>query len=64
MEVQVRKPKLLEQLRNMIRTKHYSIRTEEDYINWIKKYILFHKMISLYVLIVIVYFVFFTFCYD
>ena len=37
------KPKLLEQVRNKIRFKHYSIRTEEAYIGWIKRFILFHK---------------------
>lgn len=37
------KPKLLEQVRNAIRTKHYSIRTEEAYVNWIRKFILFHN---------------------
>ena len=35
-------PKLLGQVRNLIRTKHYSIRTEETYVGWIKKFILFH----------------------
>lgn len=37
------KPKLLDQVRTPIRTKHYSPRTEELYIYWIKKYIFFHK---------------------
>ena len=37
------KPKLLDQVRSAIRTKHYSIRTEEAYVTWIKRYILFHK---------------------
>jgi len=37
------KPKLLDQVRAVIRTKHYSRRTEEAYIYWIKKYIFFHK---------------------
>jgi len=35
------KPKLLDQVRDVIRCKHYSIRTEESYINWIKRYIFF-----------------------
>jgi len=34
---------LLEQVRDIIRIKHYSIRTEETYINWIKRFISFHK---------------------
>ncbi len=37
------KPKLLEQVSHIIRCKHYSIRTEESYINWIKRYIFFHN---------------------
>ena len=36
------KSKLLDQVRNLIRVKHYSIRTEEAYINWIKRFIFFH----------------------
>lgn len=35
--------KLLEQVRDVIRLKHYSYKTEKSYINWIKRYILFHK---------------------
>jgi integron integrase len=34
--------KLLEQARDILRTKHYSYRTEETYIDWIRRYILFH----------------------
>ena len=36
------KPKLLDQVRNKIRIRHYSIRTEKTYLDWIKRYILFH----------------------
>ena len=36
-------PKLLDQVRTALRTRHYSIRTEEAYIGWIRRYILFHK---------------------
>ena len=36
------KPKLLDQLREIIRLKHYSIRTEQSYVDWAKRYILFH----------------------
>ena len=36
------KPRLLDQVRNVIRLKHYSIRTEQSYIDWIKRYIFFH----------------------
>jgi len=34
---------LLDQLRDAIRLKHYSIRTEETYCNWVKRFILFHN---------------------
>jgi integron integrase len=36
------KPKLLDQLRDLMRLKHYSLRTERSYVNWCKRYILFH----------------------
>lgn len=32
----------LESVRNKIRMKHYSIRTEESYVQWVKCYIFFH----------------------
>ena len=35
-------PKLLDQVRSVIRVKHYSIRTEESYVGWIRRFILFH----------------------
>ena len=35
------KPKLLDEVRRVIRLKHYSIRTEESYCDWIKRFILF-----------------------
>jgi integron integrase len=35
-------PKLLEQVQNLLRTRHYSYRTEQTYLQWIKQYILFH----------------------
>ena len=35
-------PRLLDQVREAIRMRHYSIRTEEAYVSWIKRYILFH----------------------
>jgi integrase len=37
------KPKLLDQVRQAIRTRHYSPRTEETYIHWIKRFIFFHN---------------------
>lgn len=36
-------PKLLDQVREVIRAKHYSIRTEQAYVEWIKRYIFFHN---------------------
>lgn len=36
-------PKLIDQVRSIIRVKHYSLRTEEAYWHWIKRFILFHK---------------------
>lgn len=36
-------PKLLDQVRDRIRTMHYSIRTEAAYIDWIRRFILFHN---------------------
>lgn len=36
-------PKLLDQVRAVIRSKHYSRRTEETYIDWIRRYVRFHK---------------------
>ncbi len=35
-------PKLLDQVRDALRLKHYSYRTEESYVSWIKRFILFH----------------------
>ena len=37
------KPKLLDQLRDKIRTKHYSIRTGKSYLDWNRRFILFHN---------------------
>jgi integron integrase len=34
--------KLLDQVRDAIRTRHYSLRTEEAYVNWVRRFILFH----------------------
>ena len=35
-------PKLLGQVRDRLRLKHYSMRTETQYVNWIRRFILFH----------------------
>lgn len=35
-------PRLLDQVRDRLRVKHYSLRTEQAYLGWIRRYILFH----------------------
>ncbi|MBM3153648.1 MAG: integron integrase [Chloroflexi bacterium] len=35
--------KLLDQMRDTIRIKHYSYKTEQTYIDWVKRFILFHQ---------------------
>lgn len=37
------KRKLLDRVRDAVRLKNYSYRTEKAYVNWVKRYILFHK---------------------
>ncbi len=37
------KPRLLDQVRQAIRVRHYSDKTEKAYIHWIKRYIFFHN---------------------
>lgn len=37
-------PKLLDRMRLAIRTRHYSRRTEEAYLMWVKRYIRFHGL--------------------
>jgi len=39
----MKKPKLLDQVRQTIRTRHYSLRTEEAYVHWVKRFVLFHN---------------------
>ncbi len=36
-------PKLLDRMRAEVRVRHYSIRTEEAYLDWARRYILFHN---------------------
>jgi len=43
MDSQPAKPKLLDQVRDRIRLKHYSRRTEDVYLDWAKRYILYHN---------------------
>ncbi|NNM80172.1 MAG: integron integrase [Gallionella sp.] len=38
----IKPPKLLDQVRDKLRVKHYAIRTEQTYVDWIKRYIYFH----------------------
>lgn len=37
------KAKLLDQLREVLRAKHYSRRTEETYVQWARRYLIFHR---------------------
>jgi integrase len=37
-----RPPRLLDQVRQVLRVQHYAQRTEECYVDWIKRFILFH----------------------
>lgn len=40
------KLKLMDQLREVLRLKHYSIRTERSYSDWVRRFIRFHQMKS------------------
>jgi integron integrase len=40
------KPRLLDQVRGVLRVHHYSIHTERTYLDWIKRYVKFHGMRS------------------
>ena len=35
-------PRLLDQVRAAIRARHYSQRTEDAYVHWIRRFIVFH----------------------
>jgi site-specific recombinase XerD len=35
-------PKLLDQFREQMKTSHYSLRTEDAYVDWVRRFILFH----------------------
>jgi len=39
-----RPPKLLDQLREALRSRHYSRRTEESYCHWVRRYIFHHRL--------------------
>ena len=36
-------PRLLDRVRDRIRRKHYSIRTEQAYVDWIRRFVLHHN---------------------
>jgi hypothetical protein len=38
------KPRLLDEVRQTCRVRHYSIRTEKAYVHWINRYIHFHNI--------------------
>jgi Phage integrase, N-terminal SAM-like domain/Phage integrase family len=39
-----RPPKLLDQVRQMMRVRHYAVRTEECYAQWVERFIRFHRL--------------------
>jgi len=41
-----RKAKLLDQFRDFLRLKHYAHRTEEAYLDGVRRYILFHQKVQ------------------
>jgi hypothetical protein len=43
LEAVMQKKKLLDIVREQIRVRHYSMKTERTYIGWIKRYIFFHQ---------------------
>ena len=36
--------KLLEQMRDVMRLKHYSFRTEATYCDWVERFVRFHRL--------------------
>ena len=42
--VQTNQPKLLDRLREALRSRHYSRRTEQAYCYWVKRFIFFHNV--------------------
>ena len=42
------KPKLMDQIKAIMRTKHYSLKTEKSSVQWIRRYIYFHKKLHPY----------------
>ncbi len=41
--MQKRPKKLMEQVQDVIRLKHYSYSTDKTYIGWIRRYVFFHN---------------------
>lgn len=41
---EARQPRLLDRLRECIRCKHYSIRTEQSYVYWVRAFVRFHRL--------------------
>lgn len=39
-----RQPRLMEQMRDEMRSRHYSRRTEDTYCTWVRRFIFFHKL--------------------
>lgn len=39
-----KEPRLLDRLREAIRVRHYSVRTERAYVAWVKRYVRFHRL--------------------
>ena len=39
----MKQPRLMDQVREAIRLRHYSLRTERAYLGWIRRYIYFHN---------------------
>ncbi|MCA9940588.1 MAG: phage integrase N-terminal SAM-like domain-containing protein [Anaerolineales bacterium] len=37
------KPKLLDQMRHVLRLKHYSYKTEKAYVHWARRFIFYHN---------------------
>jgi len=42
MENRAKSPNLLVQMRDCVRVRRYSIRTETSYLDWVRRFILFH----------------------
>lgn len=42
MDSELRPKRLLDQMRDALKTRHYSLRTETAYVDWVRRFILFH----------------------